>query len=279
MRRTRPGSHPLITGDGFRGAADAVIDALEPGLPRNPVRRGAVVFLGLDGDDGDAETRIERALPVLRGTAVVLHNGDRLPANPLLAEIAERASAVWCVNYLGDDPRIRALPVGIENRWLCENGDPADFGGRIGPDAPRAPRILAAFRTHTAPDRPAQLSALRELPTCDVIDWLPPRDLHRRMQRYMLVASPPGNGPDCHRTWEAMYLGAVPVVLRAAFPRFGPAFPVLALDDFRELAGWSADAIAAAHAAIAAEATDALWIDWWIDRIRRSATDGDGIRT
>lgn len=23
------------------------------------------------------------------------------------------------------------------------------------------------------------------------------------------VVSPPGNGPDCHRTWEALYLGAI----------------------------------------------------------------------
>lgn len=37
------------------------------------------------------------------------------------------------------------------------------------------------------------------------------------MRKTLFVPSPAGNGLDCHRTWEAMYLGAVPVVLEKDF--------------------------------------------------------------
>jgi hypothetical protein len=29
---------------------------------------------------------------------------------------------------------------------------------------------------------------------------------------YAFVASPYGGGPDCHRTWEALILGCIPIV-------------------------------------------------------------------
>jgi hypothetical protein len=33
------------------------------------------------------------------------------------------------------------------------------------------------------------------------------------MAQYKFVASPPGNGIDCHRNWEAIYLGCIPIVI------------------------------------------------------------------
>ena len=272
LRWARPASPPFITGDGFRAAAGVVVDALSPAPPRAPVPPGTVVFIGLDGDAQAIGQRIRSALPFLQGAAVVLHNGDRAPAEQLLGAVADTAASVWCVNHLGGDRRVHALPAGLENRWWCANGMPAQFRPRSGRGDRRLPRVLAAFRTRTSPERPRHLDDLRALPACDVVDWLPPRRLHALMREYMLVASPPGNGPDCHRTWEAMYLGAVPVVLRDAFPSFPMPLPALQVDSYRDLAGLDADSIAELHASAFASPCSTLRLDWWIDRIRRSAS-------
>ena len=40
------------------------------------------------------------------------------------------------------------------------------------------------------------------------------------MQKYIAVASPPGNGLDCHRTWEALYLGVTPIAKNSVFNNF-----------------------------------------------------------
>jgi hypothetical protein len=34
----------------------------------------------------------------------------------------------------------------------------------------------------------------------------------------MYVLSPPGNGIDCHRTWEALFLGSIPIVKKSFWP-------------------------------------------------------------
>ena len=39
------------------------------------------------------------------------------------------------------------------------------------------------------------------------------RDLFHAKSRYMFDVSPPGHGFDCFRTWEALALGMIPIVL------------------------------------------------------------------
>ena len=48
--------------------------------------------------------------------------------------------------------------------------------------------------------------------------------------------SPPGNGIDCHRIWECLYLGCVPIVLKNT-TSFGDFIdlPILFIDDFAEV--------------------------------------------
>jgi hypothetical protein len=49
------------------------------------------------------------------------------------------------------------------------------------------------------------------------------------------VLSPPGNGNDCHRTWEALYLGAIPIIQKGTLARsISSRLPILVLDDLRE---------------------------------------------
>jgi len=66
-------------------------------------------------------------------------------------------------------------------------------------------------------ERSGARQVLQELPwaysTGNINSWY-----YRRILRQAgLVASPPGNGADCHRTWEALYLGVAPVVKRTYF--------------------------------------------------------------
>jgi hypothetical protein len=39
------------------------------------------------------------------------------------------------------------------------------------------------------------------------------------LKKHKFVVSPPGNGIDCHRNWEAIYLGCIPIVLNSHFAR------------------------------------------------------------
>ena len=51
---------------------------------------------------------------------------------------------------------------------------------------------------------------------------------------HTFVISPPGNGYDCHRTWEALYIGATPIVWRT-FSNIFVNVPVVVIGSVEEL--------------------------------------------
>jgi hypothetical protein len=43
---------------------------------------------------------------------------------------------------------------------------------------------------------------------------LPYKEHINAISNYKFIVSPPGNGVDCHRTWEALYIGCIPIVIK-----------------------------------------------------------------
>ena len=54
---------------------------------------------------------------------------------------------------------------------------------------------------------------------------------------YGFVLCPPGNGIDTHRTWEALALRSIPIVIRSSrlADRLYEGLPVVLVDSFREV--------------------------------------------
>jgi hypothetical protein len=58
-----------------------------------------------------------------------------------------------------------------------------------------------------------------------------------RQAECMFVVSPEGVGMDCHRTWEALALGCIPIVKRNSVSRLFADLPVLIVEDWSEVRG------------------------------------------
>lgn len=52
------------------------------------------------------------------------------------------------------------------------------------------------------------------------------------MKKSYFCISPNGNGVDCHKTWEALYLGVVPIVTRSINIEFYYSYPIYVIDDW-----------------------------------------------
>jgi len=52
---------------------------------------------------------------------------------------------------------------------------------------------------------------------------------------YAFVVSPFGNGMDCHRTWEALVLGCIPIVRSSGMDQVFDGLPVLIVDNWSEV--------------------------------------------
>lgn len=64
---------------------------------------------------------------------------------------------------------------------------------------------------------------------------LPRSDLWREKTRYAFGISPHGHGLDCHRTWETLVLGSIPIVKRSSLDPLYEGLPVVIVDDWREI--------------------------------------------
>jgi len=56
----------------------------------------------------------------------------------------------------------------------------------------------------------------------------------RDMSKSYFCLSPKGNGIDCHRTWESLYVKTIPIVTRSAVADAHSDFPIIILDDWSE---------------------------------------------
>ncbi len=55
------------------------------------------------------------------------------------------------------------------------------------------------------------------------------------MTKYAFVLSPTGVGLDCHRTWEALCLGCIPIVKMVNFTKLFEDLPVLIVEDWSDV--------------------------------------------
>ena len=82
----------------------------------------------------------------------------------------------------------------------------------------------------------------------------------------MFIASPEGNGLDCHRTWEAIYLGLIPIVNDNYMNRFFASLglPIICTNDWNDFATKTGDELADIYNRITTETdTEAAYYDYW----------------
>lgn len=171
-----------------------------------------------------------------RNLNLVVHNGDQVLSKKDMDKVASHFKSVFSVNTLESDGSIFPIPLGLENQSKLRNGVQRDFAKfNFGKD--RDIDLLIAFSISTNPEQRTKAQAYgRQVPNHHwVTSPLTPRKFRKLLARSKYVLSPPGNGMDCHRTWEALYFGAIPILLDASWPFGKFELPVLTVKSWEEL--------------------------------------------
>ena len=94
------------------------------------------------------------------------------------------------------------------------------------------------------------------------LEW---KDYIREISTYKYVLSPPGGGEDCHRIWESLYLGCVPIVLKTdvLYPYFNK-LPIYFVDNYECITPAHLDEI---YNTFHFSDTEMLKLDYWKDDI------------
>lgn len=265
----RPTSAPFVSGDTFRAAAHHVLEAGRHSVS-GEVSRGDLLFCESEKASGQLLEEFRRlGEPVV----LLLGNSDKNHGQNLgsVRDSLHPESIVFAQNLVQRVDGVEVLPIGLENAWRNKHGVVRNFKKMRDRSVKKVPRVMWGFNVGTNRElRQVASQELLKAPVADHFGQMSPK-LHREtLARYAFVASPPGNGLDTHRTWEAMYLRCVPVVLRSAmameYEKIG--LPVWVIDSYEELTKLTEVDLALSYAAFKPRFdSPALWSEYWMSRI------------
>jgi hypothetical protein len=194
-----------------------------------------------------------------KGTFVLFsHNGDRMIGGEFRKELERDSLVAWFAqNPVLEDPKLRALPIGIANPYW-PHGDQRVFRATQAEQLPKSALFDVSFNTATNPavrEYCVEQTGLRPAP-------LRPFDVYLEgvASSYFCI-SPEGNGIDCQRTWEALYLRTIPVVTRNLVSEHHADLPMLVLDDWSQFRDVD----------FSPQLYDEIWQDWDPIQIRLDA--------
>ncbi len=242
---TRNSSYPFVTGDTFREAADFILD--ESDCPLDPKAVYGIVFVKCDFE----EKWFRDYHPhVTNKYVLITHTGDLTAPHSELSIRSLRSPLLlaWFACNLGmKHPKLHPIPHG-HNVIGRPNGIPGQYAS-IWPDTEQRwnekwskitfqTDFLVAnhFSIGSNPSVRGPIANCLNARGFPAGRRLPYRELMKEFARYTFVASPPGNGIDCVRTWESFESASPPILLRnLTISGIWDKLPVIEVDSYCDL--------------------------------------------
>jgi len=199
---------------------------------------------------------------------------------------SDRVLHWFAQNCVAVHPKLTAMPIGLDYHTMTAAA-PTAWGPRTLPVEQE--RLLLDIKAHAPPlkERRARAysnfhfamntrfavdrhEAIRGVPS-DCVDYeselVPRRQTWMTQSEYAFVLSPHGNGLDCHRTWEALALGCIPIVKSSPLDTLFRDLPVWIVRD------WSEVTREAMMERMSTTTTaESLTLHYWVQQIRRYLT-------
>jgi hypothetical protein len=222
----------VIHGDKYRAAADIVIDG-EPTFEQAKFicENSCIIFCKTDY----IFMLFEILLASKRKYILITHNSDYAIDCRYWKDRPENILRWYALNVAYKHPDLVPIPSGMERPLGCGYSSDAT----ILDEQLRKPKTIKnlAYMNHNSNNNHGER---------DIVDshfqdkpWVTVRkhgtsfkDFIDNCHSHNFVISPPGNGIDCHRTWEALYMGAIPIVKRSIITEAFVDLPILIVEDW-----------------------------------------------
>ncbi len=266
----RGSAAPFISGDTFRAYADHVLDETTSGFNPGDVKLGDIVFVKTDWEyleDFFSNYHPQITVPYI----LLTHNSDHGAPGPFKSYLDDPKILAWFAQNVEDDshPKLHPIPIGIANK-CHEHGNMDVFSTYLHLSRNDDRPFLGYLNFHDA-TYPKERTYVRCLfskhPWC-----VGPKN--KALSRYLkdlsrskFVFSPRGNGLDCHRTWEALLLGAIPIVRASTLDSLYKDLPVLIVEEWRTV---TESYLNEQYEAMKLKKYDfeKLFISYWLNQIR-----------
>jgi FkbM family methyltransferase len=222
----------IITGNAFKRVADDFLDEEKRVLDLS--KKPKIIFLKTDW----IELFKSKVLPKIDYSfKLITHNADRsAPSGNTDLLNDPRLIAWYAMNTDIIHPKLQPIPIGIANeKW--PHGNKETLLKVIHTPVTKLGLCYSNFSVETNfTTRKKVNDLMQHMSFIDVErQKLPFEEYLLKLKSYKYAISPPGNGVDCHRIWECLYLGVVPIVLKSEVLDYFNDLPILFIDSYRDL--------------------------------------------
>ena len=242
-----PSSYPLISGSVFRDLCHHKLD--EKRLEPEDVEEGDLIFLRGE----NVADFFSRCIQSIQHKFILVSHLTTWTTPEEYEKYLDTPNLVawFAKNAKGTHPKLHQIPIGLFQEWVVIDSQSWNafevFRGHLQRtffDAEKLPvmeqpRPYFLTKNYTmrynTKDRIPLTNYFRRQPFCVSFPFMPYRKYCDVLRKSTFVLSPPGKGVDCHRTWEAMLIGAYPIVKSSFLDPLYEAMPVVIVKNWEEV--------------------------------------------
>lgn len=236
-----------ISGDGFKELAKHKMDQPAAGRYRftnikpRDVKKGDPIFVKPDRMDSFARN-YKTFKRVMEPFILITHNSDKpMPGEWAYLLDDPKLIAWFATNPDREHPKLIVLPAGLSNTTLQGNEKKEEIINKSWEnqlDSKRKNLLYINLSSSTNIERTGAIDIIKKNIDSNKLllaNRKPFEDYLIDIASSEFVLSPPGHGLDCHRTWETLYMGSIPIVINSTLNQVYKDLPVVIVDSWSEV--------------------------------------------
>jgi len=234
----RNSSYPYISGDTFRAFADYIYDETrEDNL--SSIKYGDTIFVKTDRVSQFFTYKFK---DIQQPFVLISHNSDASAPNEHIVHLSNPKILKWFASNpsINNHSKLSPIPIGLANtRWTHGNLDKVAyaFKNHRKPWFQRTTLLYVNFDMETNKnERNKSVSQALKIENVKIIkERISFQNYLENTGNAKFILSPPGGGIDCHRTWEALIMGAVPIIFTSTLDPLFAKTKTIIIDDWSKL--------------------------------------------
>lgn len=173
---------------------------------------------------------------------IVSHNGD-YPVDEKYEKYIDRFPKWYGQNVISNNKKFSPIPIGLENDYVNKAVEKKQMLFKTSShhiDTSPSKIMYVNHNIGTNPSerqKPYNIFCTNEWSTVEHsggIDYQ--QSYYSKILQHSFTLSPPGNGLDCHRTWEILYLRRIPILKNIGrTEELYSDLPVVLINDYEEI--------------------------------------------
>jgi len=245
-------SQPFISGDDFRAYCKFVVDENHPILDSTQEKEERIPFFDpTEVKNGDTifvnlaylEKFFSKYHPKIQAKYVLItHNHDYSAPGKFKNFLNDPNLYAWFTQNcdITNHPKVTPIPIGLSNKhWKHSRNNALQIINKKKESVcihKKKILLYVNIRTHTCPAiRKPILNSFSRKKFCKTTGTKSYDKYLDDLSHSKFVLSPHGNGLDCHRTWETLYMGSFPLVKTSTLDKLYKNLPVLIVKNWEEV--------------------------------------------